>query len=55
MYPELLFAQAGGILAYASDAREGLVKLAEYADRVLTGGKAGRHSGRANAHRAAGH
>jgi len=39
VYPELPFAEAGGILAYASDIREGLVRLAEYADRVLKGAK----------------
>ena len=39
VYPELTFAQAGGILAYASDIREGFVQLAEYADRVLKGAK----------------
>ena len=39
VYPELPFAEAGGILAYASDIREGFVRLAEYADRVLKGAK----------------
>lgn len=37
VYPELTYAQAGGILAYADDLREGFVRLAEYADRVLKG------------------
>ena len=39
VYPELTFAEAGGILAYASDLREGYVRLARYADRVLQGAK----------------
>jgi putative ABC transport system substrate-binding protein len=39
VYAELPFAEAGGILAYASDPREGYVSLAEYADHVLKGTK----------------
>lgn len=39
VYPELLFAEAGGLAAYASDLREGFVRLADYAHRVLQGTK----------------
>ena len=39
VYPELTFAEAGGILAYASNMREEFVLLAEYADRILKGAK----------------
>lgn len=39
VYPELPFAEAGGLVAYASDVQAGFVRLAEYAHRVLTGTK----------------
>ena len=39
VYPELPFAELGGILAYAADVREGLGRVAEYCDRVLKGAK----------------
>ena len=39
VYPELAFAERGGILAYASSIHEEYVRLAEYADRVLKGVK----------------
>ena len=37
VFPELPFAEAGGLLAYASDLRAGFIRLAEYAHRVLQG------------------
>jgi putative ABC transport system substrate-binding protein len=37
VFPELTFAESGGVLAYADDLREGFTRLAEYADRVLRG------------------
>lgn len=39
VYPEVHFAEAGGIVAYAADIRAGLVRLADYAHRVLQGAK----------------
>ncbi len=39
VYPELPFAEAGGLVAYASDVRAGFVRLADYAHRVLQGAK----------------
>ena len=39
VFPELHFAEAGGLLAYASDLREGFVRLADYAHRILQGAK----------------
>ena len=39
VHPELTFAEVGGIVAYASDLREGFRMLAEYADSVLKGAK----------------
>jgi putative ABC transport system substrate-binding protein len=39
VYPELTFAEAGGIVAYASDLQEGFRSLAEYADSVLKGAR----------------
>ena len=39
VYPEVPFADAGGIVAYAADLRAGFIRLAEYADRVLKGAK----------------
>ena len=37
VFPELAFAEAGGLVAYASDLRAGFVRLADYAHRVLQG------------------
>jgi len=39
VFPELPFAEAGGLVAYASDLRAGFIRLAEYAHRVLQGAK----------------
>lgn len=39
VYPELHFAEAGGLVAYAADVRAGFVRLADYAHRVLKGAK----------------
>jgi putative ABC transport system substrate-binding protein len=39
VYPELPFAERGGLVAYASDVRAGFVRLAEYAHRILKGAK----------------
>jgi putative ABC transport system substrate-binding protein len=39
VYPELPFAEAGGLVAYASDVRAGFVRLADYAHRILQGAK----------------
>jgi putative ABC transport system substrate-binding protein len=39
VYPELPFAEAGGLVAYASDVRAGFVRLADYVHRVLQGAK----------------
>ena len=39
VYPEVPFADAGGLVAYAADLRAGFIRLAEYADRVLKGAK----------------
>lgn len=39
VYPELPFVEAGGLVAYASDLRDGFVRLADYAHRILKGAK----------------
>lgn len=39
VYPELPFVEAGGLVAYASDLRDGFVRLADYAHRILRGAK----------------
>ena len=39
VFPELLFAEVGGLVAYASDLGAGFIRLAEYAHRVLQGTK----------------
>jgi putative ABC transport system substrate-binding protein len=41
VHPEVTFAEVGGVVAYASDIREGVPILAEYADSVLKGAKPG--------------
>ena len=37
--PELRFVEAGGLAAYASDLRDGFIRLADYAHRILKGAK----------------
>ena len=37
--PELRFVEAGGLVAYASDLRDGFIRLADYAHRILKGTK----------------